>query len=104
MMPGFTPLNRERFYRDAWPQIKQLARDAHLRRSSGETPSDYPVVAQSNWNDVKACVKAGESVPPLVIYWGFKDEAGTGKTVLAITQSTQGNPDEYWVAPELITT
>lgn len=104
MMQGFTPVDSERFYRDAWPQIKKLAREAHLLRCSAESQGDYPVVAQSNWNDVKACVNAGQPVPPLLIYWGFKDDAGTSKIVLAITRSTQGNPDEYWVAPDLIVT
>lgn len=102
MMFGFEQVDSKRFYRDAWPKIKHLAREAHLRLSNEKTPDDYPVVAKSNWEEVKTCTKTGAPTPPLLIYWGYKDEAGTEKTVLAITRSTQGNPDEYWIAPNLL--
>ena len=102
MMPGFIQIDRQRFYGQAWPQIKHRAREAHQRHSADESAGDYPVVAKSNWDDVKACVKSGEPTPPLVIYWGHKDDDGTGKKVLAITRSAEHNADEYWIASDLI--
>ncbi len=102
MMPGFIQIDSQCFYGQAWPQIKHRAREAHQRHSADESAGDYPVVAKSNWDDVKACIKSSEPAPPLVIYWGHKDAAGTGKTVLAITRSTDPNPDEYWIAADLI--
>jgi hypothetical protein len=102
MMPGFTQIDSQRFYREAWPKIKQRARDAHQQRETAKPAEDYPIVAQSNWDEVKAYGKYGAEVPPLMIYWGYKNDTGTSKIILAISRAAPNTPDQHWISPDLI--
>lgn len=100
MMPGFIKVDSDRFYAGIWDDIKKTCMTAHMQRDGAKSKDDYPVVAQSNWKEVRECKKAGILAPTLLIYWGYT-ETDKGKTVLAVTRNDGANGDEHWVAPQL---
>lgn len=80
MIPGFLAIDRHRFYSEVWPRIcgKVEAVQSNLKR--------YRLTGAL----------------PLVIYWGHKGDIRDTTTIIAVSFSNGAHPDEYWIAPELI--
>ena len=78
MIPGFVKMDRALFSAEIWWKIKNKV-DA----------------VESNWT----AAKHGER--PIVIKWGYKDEATGEKIIVAITRADDDG-DEYWVEPSLL--
>ncbi len=80
MIPGFTLVDRRDFYGRHWPAI-------HSRVDA----------LYSNWDRVAICLRYGIVPPPLVIEWGYKDDATDTDVILAISQAT-GVHEEHRIA------
>jgi hypothetical protein len=78
MIPGFVKMDRARFCSEVWGAIKNKV-DA----------------VESNW----AAAKHGQR--PIIIKWGYKDEATGEKVIVAITRADDDG-EEYWVEPSLV--
>ena len=79
MIPGFVKVDKREFS-EVWSRIKSKV-DA----------------VESNWAEGKK----GER--PIVIKWGYKDEATGEKFILAVSRG-EDDGDQHWVAPSVLST
>lgn len=78
MMPDFVQIDRNTFYTDIWPRIKNEVE-----------------AVESNWADAK------NGARPIVIKWGYKDKKTDENVILAITRADDSG-EEYFVHGSLI--
>lgn len=78
MIDGFVKVDKPTFY-EVWSSIKNKV-DA----------------VESNWAEGK------KGVRPIVIKWGYKDEASGEKVILAVSRGDDDG-DQHWIAPSLAT-
>jgi hypothetical protein len=78
MIDGFVKVDKHTFC-EVWSSIKNKV-DA----------------VESNWAEGK------KGVRPIVIKWGYKDEASGEKVILAVSRGDDDG-DQHWIAPSLAT-
>ena len=78
MTHGFVKVDKCEFYK-VWSHIKKKVD-----------------TVESNWADGK------KGVRPIVIKWGYKDDATGEKVILAVSRG-EDDGDQHWIAPALAT-